>query len=431
MARDVLYLKWSMPILLLAAILLYRDSIVASLYSSESINNAAGVTTAKGDGGDNEDKVYTYDNGDHAAASFEFPLPDSEWIDDIEPNITGMCGAFKCVFESKTNKGRDIDRYGYLLAQVYDSEKGFDTIQRGWEKAQLLSSKYDIRHLFLAGPQERTISQQLADELSRNSQNSYFKEPKLIIQPVRMVPPRSYMFGCYESKRQNAGKKLAEYLLELNSNSNSSTALTTTSGVDERERYQQQQQQQARLQRFEDTIRCDLNTTSTALLSTEGNCMVADFQVFIDPQSGKIYHLDFDRCFERKAANPDLWDEKNGCRNNLLGHVEYLIEERKKVIWNLNPSPSSIRSSSKFDAVESAAATAASSKVVNSNIQNAIERCRENIDSIKREILLAAEKEEQSNSSNGTTTNVGDENGDGSGSTFPSHWVQLMQHAVN
>ena len=56
------------------------------------------------------------------------------------------------------------------------------------------------------------------------------------------------------------------------------------------------------------------------LNSTEGSCLRSDFQVFIDPLAGRIYHIDFDRCF---GGFRETW-----CPEELQSYVEYLIKSR-------------------------------------------------------------------------------------------------------
>lgn len=62
----------------------------------------------------------------------------------------------------------------------------------------------------------------------------------------------------------------------------------------------------------------DLNTTLEILLSPQGECLLTDFQVFVDPElpterrsdttmATSIFHIDVDRCFERRhPTNPTL-----------------------------------------------------------------------------------------------------------------------------
>ena len=61
------------------------------------------------------------------------------------------------------------------------------------------------------------------------------------------------------------------------------------------------------------------------LNSTEGSCLRSDFQVFIDPLAGRIYHIDFDRCFQWKKQKLGSWGR---CTGALKSYVECLIQSR-------------------------------------------------------------------------------------------------------
>ena len=104
-----------------------------------------------------------------------FPPHLSQWLDDMDTSRPSPCGAFKCVYESKSYNNHYYDRYessqsnhdspnaavtkfGYLVAQPtrYMRNKGRKIIrlQKSWEHAQLLSNNFGIHH-FLLGPPER------------------------------------------------------------------------------------------------------------------------------------------------------------------------------------------------------------------------------------------------------------------------------------
>ena len=70
---------------------------------------------------------------------FDFPVPPSEWLEDMDTNHTSMtCGYFKCLLPSKTNQQRSEERrgrqrntttaqlphqYGYLVKSLRKSAK--------------------------------------------------------------------------------------------------------------------------------------------------------------------------------------------------------------------------------------------------------------------------------------------------------------------
>ena len=54
---------------------------------------------------------------------------------------------------------------------------------------------------------------------------------------------------------------------------------------------------------FENRFQFDLKATIVLMNSVEGCCRHKDFQVVIDPGTGGIYHLDFDRCYGMSSVS--------------------------------------------------------------------------------------------------------------------------------
>lgn len=75
---------------------------------------------------------------------------------------------------------------------------------------------------------------------------------------------------------------------------------------------------------FERRLQSDLNATLVLLNSAEGRCLHKDFQVVLDPGTGGIYHLDFDRCY-------GLRDVDYYCPHNLLSVAADLLRRRTGV----------------------------------------------------------------------------------------------------
>jgi len=249
-----------------------------------------------------------------------FPLQFSQWVEDIDTSNT-KCGVFKCAFHSMTNQQLIVDnqrhddnskRYGYLLSQEkpgYDS----DMADESWDMAKELSEKFSIRQLMLAPPNAMNLTRTFAMKLNANvlsaTRGSHalprftaIATQKLIVQPLQLVPEGSFFVGCAKVKYDEALDELKEY------ESNTNQTLLSSS----------------ELQRFEDQLRHDFSATMAMLNSNEGSCLRDDFQVFVDPNTGSIYHFDIDRCFQGEELISDFSE----CHSQLVRYINNLLEIR-------------------------------------------------------------------------------------------------------
>jgi len=235
--------------------------------------------------------------------SIPFPPPASEWLGDIDTNTNSsvICGAFKCAFPSRTNQKRlDFKKYGYLVSQSHTKPKiRFKHLLLATQKAQELANKFSIQQWHLALPQKMNFTESLKEKLNKNvvkngeSVSDRFKgmdgnRNQLIIQPIEFVPEGSILFGCNHTKK---GKQRFNKMEQFLANQ---TALSAT-----------------KLLEFKKKLQFDLKETLMMLNSTEGSCLRKDFQVFINPFAGRIYHIDIDRCFVGPEPKSKVWCPKD------------------------------------------------------------------------------------------------------------------------
>merc|ERR1712070_247850 len=103
---------------------------------------------------------------------------------------------------------------------------------------------------------------------------------QLIVQPIELAPKDSILFGCFPNKAKFARKSLIQYFAD-NLNQSSTPSPTDLD-----------------LLTFNETLEYGYMSTVNMMRSGEGSCMRKDFQVLVDPLSGRIYQFDIERCFE-------------------------------------------------------------------------------------------------------------------------------------
>jgi len=227
-----------------------------------------------------------------------FPLGDSDteaWIRDISNPLS--CGKSKCAFRSE--KGPDV--YGYLVTQSIN-----DIEMHAFELAQSLTKNFGIRQLNAAPPRSIPCTASLAitlaanlteaikapiapgkDRQFRKSLHDYWNcqsvpESKLYLQPILLAPRDSLEFKPGSTgNRKEQDRNMKAYMGKLEEFATGS--ITRTMAKDE-------------LSRIEKQLASDSEALNQMVQHT--SCLCNDFQILIDPWTGKIYHMDFDRCWQ-------------------------------------------------------------------------------------------------------------------------------------
>jgi len=229
-----------------------------------------------------------------------FPPPPSKWLGDVSSSL--FCGIAKCAFRSKMSQARnsrdpDQTQYGYLVSQARrevpyrPATPSFEKQRRSAERARELSEKYVIKHFLLGELLKFNITDEQIAEMNLNNNTimdghigrwtvdldleyrTEKEDPHILVQPIQLAPKSSMVFGCHKDRIRDVTEKLR------GANLKHLTALE--------------------LKAFEAQVRFDLNATQRMLSSAEGDCLWKDFQIFFNPDTGSIHHLDFDRCYTK------------------------------------------------------------------------------------------------------------------------------------
>ena len=221
-------------------------------------------------------------------------LPLSKWASDMGPAID--CGSFKCAFRSQQHP----TEFGYVVAQEGHRSQDLASISRAIDLAYQAETEFGIRHLYQGPPQQVNCTIELLQELNRKrsainatlgtrhfdyvgtqTYDDFDKRtithcPPLIVQPIRLASPKFILFyTLYDSKRNHAYDQLEQYF------GNQTTPL-----------------QKNELITLQKRLNDDLKATKDML--DEWGCLLKDFQILVDPDTGTLYHLDFERCWETK-----------------------------------------------------------------------------------------------------------------------------------
>ena len=186
------------------------------------------------------------------------------------------CGANKCFFPLKSDP-----TIGYLVApskrksKEQSEQDWFKTLEASWELAEQLEHEYDIQQFLLEAPKNITISHNLAALLNRNlwresrakfeTKERFPEQSIAFIQKVSTAPTPNLLFGCAHSKVQQFQREVDKFIPLIR-----------------------------RKKRFARHFRKYMDQ-ARAIMRKEP-CLVKDFQVLVDTK-GRLYHLDFDRCF--------------------------------------------------------------------------------------------------------------------------------------
>ena len=245
-------------------------------------------------------------------------MPMSAWIQDISNPIS--CGKHKCAFRSKNSP----DVYGYITTQSVN-----DIEMHAYKLAQNLATKFGIRVLDAAPPRSIPCTTPLAINLAANLTNSdkvkkegkrskklfqkslrdYWNceaipESNLYLQPIMLAPRDAFEFKPKDVKK--ALKVLEKFATE---------SITRAMTKEE-------------LSQFKKQLASDSKTLNQMVLHTA--CLSIDFQVLIDLWTGKIYHMDFDRCW-LETDYPSVYMEKRSMISEGLNKfTKRLIEYHRK-----------------------------------------------------------------------------------------------------
>lgn len=238
----------------------------------------------------------------------------SSITDAFHPNNIALvdrvpCGKEKCFFQLKSN-----EQIGYLVSRFEDREdrkERFQTLERGWNLARSLKQDYGIQHFLLAPPKTIIIRSTLVPILNRNlwsekkekkwkKTKRFLKGNKAYIQKVKVAPKQTILIGCSLSKVEPFKRNVKEFMQDV-------------------------VYQESFARRFQENL-----SQAKRVLAKEP-CLVKDFQVLMDTK-GRIFHLDFDRCFAPDDASIK-YDEIG--KNETASCLEWLDEVEREIHENL------------------------------------------------------------------------------------------------
>jgi len=250
------------------------------------------------------------------------------------------CGAYKCVFGSNASESKSSNslsnsnsnsigstqtqiRYGYTISQQSYRNQSFEHLFEATELAQRLSDTFRINHLLQGPPRRFHISQEQIHEKGLDKHTDQRRRVRfvptdpddlnntlLIVQPIQLAPANTLAFNCAKGKKL-LFKALDDYLASANA---TATATATTL-------------QPSRLE-FATRMLTDLDASLKMLNSTMGSCLKYDFQILIDPETGRLYHFDIDRCFDKHMPIVGwVWEK---CYRSLHQYLHTLIDSKPK-----------------------------------------------------------------------------------------------------
>lgn len=167
------------------------------------------------------------------------------------------CGSFKCFYRLKSNQ-----QVGYLIAPEMKSKR-IRSLEAGWQLANQLKSNYNISHFLLEPPRELQVSRKLGERLKKRFQ----KGSTISLQKVKVAPRQNLLIGCVENKYAAFKKTWPKFLAHVKDP-----------------------------EAFTKNFSKNLGEARRIVENEPYKCLIKDFQLMVDT-SGKIYHLDFDRCY--------------------------------------------------------------------------------------------------------------------------------------
>jgi len=213
-------------------------------------------------------------NEESASDNTMKPYESLEWK-DLDTTREAACGKMKCFFRYTLD-----DTAGYTVQWLRGPEMDWKINNNTWYYAQHLKQMYNISHLMLEPPFNKTIGHYDHHKLNTNltvwnkpetrkeKLNKYKRDRIAIVQKHRVAPSSSILFKAKKG---------------FNKDHYNMVRLWNT--TDDR-----------RL--FTNTLESEWNLTS-AMLEKEKS-LKWDFQMFVD-NDGKIYHFDLDRAFRSKT----------------------------------------------------------------------------------------------------------------------------------
>jgi hypothetical protein len=223
-----------------------------------------------------------------------------------------FCGANKCFFPLKSDP-----KIGYLVAPSKRQSKEqsetdwFRTLEASWELAEQVEREYDIQQFLLEAPINITISHDLAAHLNRNlwresrakfeRKERFPEQSTAFIQKVKTAPTPNLLFGCAHSKVQQFQREVDEFIPLIR-----------------------------RKKRFARHFRKYMD--QARVMMQKEPCLIKDFQVLVDT-NGRLYHLDFDRCFTpdepgtKRVISKEVADSCFQALDKIAKHVSRALSE--------------------------------------------------------------------------------------------------------
>jgi hypothetical protein len=239
--------------------------------------------------------------------------PDAFHSDNLGWPERVPCGKNKCLYRLKTDP-----QIGYLVVPWRARPSGrrdrYTALNLGWLLAQELQKEYDIRHLYLAPPENATVTEELEEHLNYNLWSEQYQQmlsgkmrqsklfhngSKVHAQKVQLAPRRHLMMGCVESKAFAFLNNLPNFL----------------SFVEDKGKFLSHIQQ---------------HLVTARVIMDNHPCMVKDFQVMITTE-GDVYHLDFDRCFTSKG---ELFSMSQNYTDSCLQTLGRMKEQLQEALYN-------------------------------------------------------------------------------------------------
>ena len=280
------------------------------------------------------------------------PVNVTSLLDDINYNVSGICGAQKCMFYSRSNTS-----VGYLIPKVKmgNTQKSWNnTLQGGYSIAQELFRDFpQIPHFYHLGPPlyVSNLSKRYAGMLNSNvpivlkqfedgerqkraSSRQYIPDLPTFIQPLLVAPTENALIGC-SNKRYNATiENLLQFITnhvlllagddlsvappsvddksEVSSKSSSSTTLTS-------------QSTSAPLKIFYDNLEQDIHIVEHSITNTSKyDCLLYDFQFLVSTE-GKLSHVDLDRCYNNEGEK-NAGDKYGRSRESCFANVGKMMK---------------------------------------------------------------------------------------------------------
>ena len=302
-----------------------------------SYNNQAGarvelpIFVGKEDDAVAEDNTFVHSKAQNSCSDGKcWPyLLESSLVEDIDNTTNGVlgCGVFKCAFRSKRSRN-----HGYLVTPLLKNDD-MKMHHDAFAFAHKLNRNFGIEHSLLGPPLQ--VRKKNAPGWLLMAVHNHTSVPKskewrerkdrgisssmgdraIVVQPILLYSSQSLLFKCRGSKhsRETHSQGIEKFDATTFATDNGDSR---ASGDDDTT--------------YADRLRRDLNYTARALkMSKHRKCLSQDFQLVIDPQRGRLVHIDLDRCF---GKNPMVKRWSSECRDRLADLVERIIEKRKAVL---------------------------------------------------------------------------------------------------